>query len=220
LSYNPTKRTNNLLDPRIIANAKAKMAHRLKDKVEAFLTSCYQAGMKTLIIALLFASTTTFAAAPCGLNGSVKERIADCKESSGPEFKLVTRTQKGHEIYMGARTGVIWSADLSTQKNFYSDKVSSICSKDQAEFGGLKLKWILPPAERFIQALKYKIQSDLPGVSQRNYWTSNADDFYVNSRYIFEGSRNYRSDSQGNYVFTHLEIEDGYAFVKCIVETI
>lgn len=176
--------------------------------------------MKTLILALLLGSSVTFAAAPCGLTGPVKQRMADCNESSGAEFKLVTRTQKGHEIFMGVRTGVIWSADLSTQKNFLQDKVSSICTKDHPEFGGLKLKWKLPPAERFIQALKYKIQTDLPGVSQRNYWTSNADDFYVKSRYIFEGSRNYKSDSEGNYVFTHLEIEDGYAFVKCIVETI
>jgi hypothetical protein len=167
------------------------MAHSLKDKVEAFITSCYLAVMKTLILALLLGSTATFAATPCGLTGPLKQRIADCNEYSGAEFKLVTRTQKGHEIYMGARTGVIWSADLSTQKNFYSDKVSSICSKDRPEFGGLKLNWKLPPAERFIQALKYKIQTDLPGVSQRNYWTSSSPSFYVNSRYMFEGSRNY-----------------------------
>ena len=178
--------------------------------------------MKTLILTTVLFTTTSFAAVPCGLSGSISQRISDCKESvgKGEEFQLVTRTKKGEEIYKGVRTGVIWSADLASPKNYLSDKVESICNKQHPEYGGLKLNWKLPPVQRYIQGLKYDIQSSLPGVSQREYWTSTSDSFYVNSRYIFEGSKHYRPDSKDRYTFRHLEIEDGYAYVKCIVETI
>lgn len=179
--------------------------------------------MKALIVlATLLSAVTAWSATPCGLTGTVEKRIADCRSAVGPrgEFQLVTRTQKGEEIYKGVRTGVIWSADLKNEKNYLRHNVGAICNKDQPEFGGLKLNWKLPPIHRYIQALKYDIQTSLPGVSKRDYWTSTEDSFYVNSRYIFEGSANYREDSRGNFSVTHLEIEDGYAFVKCIVETI
>jgi|GEM_PF-4274213 len=178
--------------------------------------------MKAFILATTLLATSSWATTPCGLKGDVAQRISDCKETADArgEFQLVTRTAKGEEIYKGARTGVIWSADLISPKNYLSDKLDTICKKQHSELGGLKLNWILPPVERYIQALKYDIQSSLPGVSQREYWTSTADSFYVNSRYIFEGANTYKPDSKGRYTFRHLEIEDGHAYVKCIVETI
>ena len=52
-----------------------------------------------LIVATLFASNS-WANGPCGLNGTVDQRIAQCNESAGQgEFQLVTRTKKGQEIY-------------------------------------------------------------------------------------------------------------------------
>ncbi len=163
------------------------------------------------------------ASSPCGLQGNIPERILDCSEVIGTknEFQLVTRTSKGFEIYKGRKTGVIWSADLSKPLNFLSDNVATICNTNRPEFGGLQgLKWILPPAPRYIQALNYDIQSSLPGMRERNYWTSSSDRFYVTSRYIFEGGNHYSEDSDGMYTFRHLETDDGYAYVKCIVETI
>lgn len=178
--------------------------------------------MKNILILALFISTSAFASElACGLTGTISERIKNCKESSGAEFQLVTRTKDGLEIYQGRRTGVIWSADLPRPMGYLANKVSSICSTNRPEFGGLVgLKWILPEAGRFIQGLKYDIQASLPQMRERNYWTSDADSFYVNSRYIFEGGNHYSPDRNGMYTFRHLEIDIGQAYVKCIVETI
>ena len=176
-----------------------------------------------LLILFTYLTNSAWASSSCGLKGSVKERISACDTSVGPgnEFQLVTRTLAGDEIYKGRRTGVIWSADLAEEKNFLRDEVQNICARKNAAFGGLNnLKWILPSAQRYIQALKYGIQSSIPGMISRDFWTSTADSFYVNSRYIFEGSNNYRENSNGIFIFRHLEVEMGLAYVKCIVETI
>ena len=181
--------------------------------------------MKQFLFLAVMLSSTAFAQTviPCGTQGSVAERIKSCNTAvgKGGEFQLVTRTAKGEEIYKGARTGVIWSADLAKPMYYLSDKVETICKTNRSEFGGLQgLKWILPEAGRYIQALRFDIQSSLPNMKNRQYWTSTEDSFYVTSRYIFEGSKKYVNDGSGNYVFRHLETDIGLAHVKCIVETI
>lgn len=183
--------------------------------------------MKTLLaippILFIFTTNAAIAVSPCGLNGSIEQRISDCHQSVGigDEFQLVTRTKSGLEIYQGYRTGVIWSEDLAGKKNYLGDGVEDICKSAHAEFGGLgHLKWELPPIHRYIQALEYGIQSSLPGMARRNYWTSTSDDFYVTSRYIFEGSKKYKQNGDGMYIVRHLETDLGLAHVKCIVETL
>lgn len=177
----------------------------------------------TLFVFSTCMTTAVWAATPCGSRGTVDQRIADCNESSGEEgeFQLVSRTREGAEIYMGYHTGVIWSADLPGPVSFSGEDVEDICERNHPEFGGLDhLQWKLPPVERYIQALKFGIQSSLPGVGERDYWTSTSDGFYVQSRYIFEGSEEYKKDSHGKYTFRHLETDIGTAYVKCIVETL
>lgn len=180
---------------------------------------------KTIFASLIFAAmpVITLAATPCGLKGSIKERIQDCRPSAkvDDEFQLVVRTQEGHEVYQGRRTGVIWSADLGKKPmNYLNSKVGKICSTARPEFGGIEGKWILPPVQRYIQALKYGIQTSLPGLDRQDYWTSTSHNFYVNSRYVFEGTENYRADRNGNYTFSFWEVDLGEAHVKCIIETI
>lgn len=181
-------------------------------------------GMKVLAcIVLSMVSMNLLAAPTCGTSGSISERINDCGETRGSnyEFQLVTRTAEGFEIYKGQRTGVIWSADLQEGAlNFYGHDVDDICSQRRAEFGGINANWVLPPIHRYIQALKYDIQENLPGISSHDYWTKTPDRFYVNSRYIFEGSKRYRENRRGEYTFRHLEADMGFARVKCIVEMI
>ncbi len=165
-------------------------------------------------------ASAAFEAQPCGLVGSVPERIADCNHAvgEGREYQLVTRTQRGQEIYMGRRTGVIWSADIDdAPKNFLDDQVDTICSRDRPEFGGIRGKWILPPIHRYIQGFRYGIQGALPGLNSRTYWSSTPDPFYVDSRYVMEGFKRYVSRN-GSYEFRHFEVEAGRSFVKCIIE--
>jgi len=180
--------------------------------------------MKKIILGSLLAlPALTFAAGPCGLKGSIKERIQDCRESSGinNEFQLVVRTSEGHEVYQGLRTGVIWSADLHEgEVNYLEKNVGTICGTDRPEFGGIKGKWVLPSVHRYIQALKYGVQESLPNTQDRYYWTSTPHSFYVNSRYIFEGDKAYKADRKGNYKFSFWEVDLATAHVKCIIETI
>jgi hypothetical protein len=171
-------------------------------------------------LVLAMSPVLAFAGSPCGLRGSVEQRIRDCSETVGDEFALVTRTREGAEIYQGIRSGVIWSGDLAGRKNYQVDDVETICDGEHPEFGGLDgLKWILPSAQRYIQAINHGIQ-ELPGISERAYWTSTAVRFAVTSRYIFEGWETYSPDSRGRYTFRHLETDIGSSYVKCIVETL
>ena len=189
--------------------------------------SPHEVSMKSLVSKMILFSlcsaATAWAGAPCGLSGSIESRIANCNESRGVdgEFQLVTRTRGGAEVYMGYRTGVIWSADLPGPMNYLRDGAEDICDGNHPEFGGLtNLEWKLPEVGRYIQALDYDIQSALPETASRAYWTSTPDRFYVTSRYIFEGDVDYREDSNGRFTFRHLEADLGLAHVKCIAETL
>lgn len=177
-----------------------------------------------LVCALFSLVSFTVLAETCGLKGNIEERIKSCRQSFGVdgEFQLVARTSEGYEIFRGKRTGVIWSSDLREgEVNFLQNKVSKICEPKRPEFAGIEGNWILPPVQRYLQALKYGIQEGgIPGISDKNYWTSTSHRFYVNSRYIFEGNREYKVDKKGNYVVRHLEIDMGYANVKCILEPV
>jgi hypothetical protein len=172
-------------------------------------------------ILVLAMAPAAWAAKPCGLHGTLEERIRSCSESSGEEYQLVTRTRDGLEIHYGKRTGVIWSADLPGPLTYQADEVETICEGDHPEFGGLTgFKWVLPSIHRYIQGLHYGIQSSLPGADSLTYWTSTADRFYVTDRYVFDGSVSYSTDSSGRYTFRHLETDFPVAHVKCIVETL
>jgi len=157
---------------------------------------------------------------PCGLNGEIRARIADCNFSvgKGNEYQLVTRTLNGNEIYRGRRTGVIWSADIDNRpKNYAKNRVETICDRERPEFGGIRGKWILPSIHRYIQGFRYDIQESLPGLNRRTYWSETSPNFYVTSRYVMEGSRHYVQIG-GKYEIRHLETDHAEAFVKCVIE--
>jgi len=71
----------------------------------------HSAGPLKKILFLCIAVCSVSASADCGKAGPVQERILDCQlsRSSGPyQWRLVTETN-GHQSWMDASTGTIWS---------------------------------------------------------------------------------------------------------------
>lgn len=101
---------------------------------------------------------------PCGLSGSVEERIQHCREHGGisqrGSFDLVTRTAGFEEIYRSKNSGLLWS-DIIYR---FNREGSKSCSENRAEFGGIKTSWRLPTIFEFKQEYKNGIQK-LPYMS-------------------------------------------------------
>ena len=70
----------------------------------------------------------------CGTSGTIAERISDCSSKNGVaafydgknygqsgegDWKLVTRTENGYEVWRDERTKLIWSDRLATTYNWY-----------------------------------------------------------------------------------------------------
>lgn len=158
---------------------------------------------------------------PCGLSGTIEERIRSCNRSVGinGEFQLVTKTLAGDEVYRGRRSRVIWSADLPKPYVYLQHRLDTICNRNWPQMGGLSgLKWKLPSIHRYLQGMDSGIRAILPQGTERVYWSSTAPGFYVNSRYVFESSRRYVERPNGTFEFRFIDIEDASAYVKCIVE--
>jgi hypothetical protein len=114
---------------------------------------------------------------PCGLTGSIEERIEGCAYIGSPikeGFILVTRTEKLKEVYQEISTGFLWSDRLDLITSHY--RAQKACSADLDEMGGLsELKWKLPSREEFQQAERNGIRLALPNM-QTYFWSSTTRD--------------------------------------------
>ncbi len=124
--------------------------------------------MKIFILGL-FISISAFAK-PCGLQGTIEERIKDCAQSKG-DFALVTLTEKGLEIYKDIKTGLIWGHRILTDFNHYGSQRA--CTD---EISGNKeildsVKWRLPTVNEFETAASHGMKTSLPHMDYF-YWTS------------------------------------------------
>lgn len=87
---------------------------------------------------------------PCGLSGSIQERIEDCsyQEKQNMGLVLVTRTKDMKEIYKDLVTGLIWSDRLPSKVSYPT--AQNVCARnDRPELGFLNLKWRLPSIDDF-----------------------------------------------------------------------
>ena len=123
------------------------------------------------LVCSLLLSITAFAEekVPCGLTGTVDERIADCSPPPKPIFVLVTLTSRGHKVWKDTKTGVLWSEVFPHQMtNFDAEKTCA--SGSVPEIGGVPGKWILPTRSDFEAALQNDINSAFGFYD--NLWTS------------------------------------------------
>ena len=118
--------------------------------------------MKTIYLLPLFFMTSAFAK-PCGLQGTIEERMKDCGQTKG-NFAVVTITEKNHEIYKDTKTGLIWGSRIPTDFNHYGSQKA--CA-DEVNEGFSSLKWRLPTIREFETAAANGMKESLPSM---NHW--------------------------------------------------
>ena len=163
------------------------------------------AGIWIAFPVLLFAGVAQADLRPCGLDGSVRERIADCGLAmtdicEGPRpallaqdkvcsvailkaedglfsWRLVSRTRQGKDIWRDEKTGLIWSARFD--KPVAWKAAEAVC--DLARNGNLDITanlamgFRVPTDADFKTADLHGVGAVLPGIPKTNYWTANSD---------------------------------------------
>lgn len=115
-----------------------------------------------LILACPLVSFASHGLVPCGLNGSIQERIQDCSEKHPGKqkwkknFNLVKRNRDLQGIFQDKKTGLIWGASLGKMS---FEKASKICSDSRLDqnIDLPGLKWRLPSVLEFKVAAKNNI---------------------------------------------------------------
>lgn len=124
--------------------------------------------MKILLLLLLLLPVLSFAK-PCGLTGTVTERISECAVSKG-NFALVSTNEKEQEIYKDLKTGLIWGSRIPVDFNNYGSQKA--CGDELAQTHGLTdLRWRLPSIKEFEQAAAHGMKAALQNADQ-SYWSS------------------------------------------------
>ncbi len=120
--------------------------------------------MRLIIFLTVFFSFTAFAD-PCGLEGTIDERIKSCDLAKG-DFVLVTRSATGVEIFKDTKSGVIWGDRLTADFNHYGSQKA--CDETIPEAGLLKdIKWRLPTVREFEDSAAHGMKASL----SRMYYT-------------------------------------------------
>lgn len=126
-------------------------------------------------------------AQPCGVSGSVEERIQDCSRMASSvkgSFILVTRTLELKEIWKDKKSGLLWG-DLLPNTMTY-DNAQSACHDQLAEVGGIKASWQLPTIEEFKEEESNGVRSSLPNIN-RWFWSSSVRADYPDFAWLFHG---------------------------------
>lgn len=108
-------------------------------------------------------------AKPCGLQGTVEERIKDCATVKG-NFALVSVSEKGAEIYKDLKSKLIWGNRISTDFNHYGSQKA--CNEEVSEYVTIStVKWRLPTIREFEEAATHGMKTALPNM-EHSYWSS------------------------------------------------
>lgn len=182
----------------------------------------------------LFVLPTLTKASSCGFQGTIKERIEDCRQSSRhrAEYALVTLTENGFEVYLEKATNKLWSSRVVNLELFPISNVQirvngryvdarfpravqpiakSICETYRGEeLGYLDLKWSLPTRVDYEIAKKLNLKSIFADIGEALYWTSTKDKHLTNYYYVFNTSPRMRDD-----FYSYFESERRSA-VRCV----
>lgn len=131
---------------------------------QCFLESSDTTSMRYLYLIPFFFISTAFAK-PCGLQGTVEDRIKDCNQSKG-NFVLVSATDKGVEFYQDTKTKLIWGSRIPTDFNHYGSQKA--CDDEVSGYEVLgSLKWRLPSIREYETAAANGMKEALPNM---NHW--------------------------------------------------
>jgi hypothetical protein len=125
---------------------------------------------------------------PCGLKGSVDERIKDCSyqlTSKKEGFVLVTRSKEFKEVHREVSTGLLWSDRLPLTMNHTNAREA--CKEDLKEVAGITgVSWRLPSIDEYKEAEKNGIRKALPNMNYW-FWSSSMYLHYSYFRWLFMG---------------------------------
>jgi hypothetical protein len=125
---------------------------------------------------------------PCGLEGSVDERIKDCS-SEAEGFVLVTRSKDFKEVHKEKSTGLLWSDRLPYMSHYNAE---TACSSNLKEVAGISgFTWRLPSIDEYKEAERNGIRKALPNMDNW-FWSSSVhsyDDYNGSgSAWLFDGT--------------------------------
>ncbi len=106
---------------------------------------------------------------PCGLVGSIEDRIKDCAYWEG-SFTLVTRTKELLELHLERNKGLFWGGRLPEAMS-QSDAEKACDQKFGEKINLPEFKWRLPTKEEYVYAEKREIRQILPNMLSY-FWTS------------------------------------------------
>lgn len=126
---------------------------------------------------------------PCGLKGTVEERMKDCSFVYASErmgFNLVARSDDGKEVYKEQSSGLLWSERPRERGSRIFAELS--CKPTMKEVVGLsELKWELPTSDQYLEAEKSGIRVVFQNIWGSS-WTSSRKSDDPKKGLIFDGS--------------------------------
>lgn len=125
---------------------------------------------------------------PCGLSGSVDERIKDCSVQetlSKGNFVLVSRSKEFKEVHKDTKSGLLWSDRFEWDMNHYEAEKACNLKK----LTGVPGSWRLPSIDEYKTARTNGIKYALPNM---NYWFwSSSVHIGKNDAWLFNGNSSY-----------------------------
>ena len=133
-------------------------------------------------------------AKPCGLEGTIEERIKNCSLTKA-SFALISLTDKGAEFYLDTKSKLIWGSRVATDFNQYGSQKA--CSVEVSEYQTLNsLKWRLPSIREFEEAAANGMKTALSNMDH-SYWSS--------TPVLSKKTKRRRARAVGVYVWDGLE---------------
>lgn len=164
-----------------------------------------------LFYLLSFFLLTSAYAKPCGLEGTVEERIKDCAQTKG-NFVLVSATEKGLEIYKDIKSGLIWGGRIVSDFNHYGSQKA--CTQALSDYLVLStMKWRLPTIKEFENAYVHGMKAAVPN-AEHAYWSSTPVKTRRNRRRRAQPARVYLWDGYEEKTDTG-DLKDA-ASVRCV----
>ena len=121
------------------------------------------------LIFICFAFSVSAWGQPCGLEGSIDERIKSCRLTKG-EFVLIARNATGVEIFKDSKSGLIWGDRITSDFNHYGS--SKACNDSIPEAEILKgINWRLPTVREFEEAAVHGMKVSLSRMHY-HFWSS------------------------------------------------
>jgi hypothetical protein len=135
--------------------------------------------MKLVYLSLLIFPAMVLAA-PCGLQGTLEERIKECAVTK-ENFVLVARDEKGVEVYQDVKTKLLWGNRMSMDFNHYGSQKA--CAESPEAVLLKDRRWRLPTVKEFEKSAANGMKASLPNM---NYW------FWTSTAVKRRGSRRWR----------------------------